>query len=80
MSWIILGRIEHIEYIEKIVDLRRDQPVQRQRMDGSIGIDREQVLVERRIDTNDILDLVVDLELQGVHRSVEVNLEEVQQR
>ena len=63
-----------MKYIEKIVDLRRDQPVQRERMDGSIGSNREQVLVERRIDTNDVLDLVIDLELQRVHRSVEVDL------
>ena len=59
--------------------LRGDEAVQGEGMDGCIGIHHEQILVERRVDTNDVLDLVVDLELQGVHGSVEVDLAEDQQ-
>ena len=55
--------------------LRGDEAVQREGMDSSIGIHHEQVLVESRVDTDDILDLVVHFELEGVHGRVEVDLE-----
>ena len=57
------------------MDLRRDETVQGERSDSRIGINHEHVLVECRIDTNDVLDLVVDLQLQRIHRRIEVNLE-----
>ena len=37
-----------------------------------IGIDSEQVLIERRVNTNNIPHLVVNLEFQGRHRGIEV--------
>ena len=46
-------------------------------VDGRVGVDGEQVLVETRVDSNHILDLVVHLELDRVHRRVEVDLKEV---
>ena len=54
--------------------LRGDESVQRQRCDGRIGVNHEHVLIERRVDTDDVLDLVVDFQLERVHRSVEVDL------
>jgi hypothetical protein len=53
---------------------RRDEMAQRSIIDGRIGIDGEEVLVEGRVDTDDVLDLVVHLELERVHRRVEVDL------
>jgi hypothetical protein len=55
-------------------DSRRDQPVERQLLHSRVGVDHEQVLVEARVNANDVLDLVVHLELEGVHRRVEVDL------
>ena len=46
-------------------------------MHCSVGIDHKQILVERGINTDDVLDLVVDFELQGVHWRIEVDLEEL---
>ena len=60
-------------------DLRRDQSIQRHRVNGCIGINHEHVLVERRVDTDDVLDLVVDLKLEWVHWRVEVDLTVLQQ-
>ena len=54
--------------------LRRDKTIEGKRRDRGISINHEQVLVEGRIDSNDVLDLVVDLEFQRVHGGVEVNL------
>ena len=42
-----------------------------------VSIHSEDILVERRVDTNDIPHLVVDLELEGRHRSVEVHTVEI---
>jgi hypothetical protein len=56
------------------LNLRRDQPIQRVLFYCGIGIDREDVLVECRVDTNDILDLMVHFQLQWVHRRVKVDL------
>ena len=54
--------------------VRRDQAIQGKRGDRSIGINHEQVLVKGRVDTDNVLDLVVDLQLEGVHRGIEVHL------
>ena len=43
-------------------------------MHRSISIDSQYVLVESRVDTNNVLDLVIHLELQGIHGSIEMNL------
>lgn len=56
------------------IDLRRDQPVDRIRLHCCISIDRKQILEERRVDTNHILDLVVHLQFERVHGRTEVNL------
>lgn len=58
----------------KCEDLRRDQAIQGEWRDGCISINHEHVLVERRIDTDDVLDLVVDLQLERVHWRIEVDL------
>ena len=55
-------------------DARRDQTIQRVRFDCRIGVDGKYVLIERWIDTNDVLDLVVHLQLKRTHGGVEVNL------
>lgn len=52
----------------------RDQPVEREWVNRGIGINHEQVLVERRVHADHILDLVVNLKLQRVHWCVEVDL------
>lgn len=54
--------------------VRRNQAVDRQRVYNSVGIHHEQILVERRVNADDILYLVVDLELQRIHGRVEVDL------
>ena len=54
--------------------LRGDEAVQREGMDSSIGIHHEHVLVEGRVDTNDVLDLMINLKFQWIHRRVKVNL------
>ena len=54
--------------------LRGDESVQRQRCDGRIGVNHEQVFVEGRVDTNNILDLMIHLQFQRIHGSIEVNL------
>ena len=46
-------------------------------MTHRVGIDSEDVLVERRVDTNHIAHLVIDLQLERSHRSVEVDSIEV---
>ena len=61
------------------MDLRRDKTIQGERRDSRIGIHHEDVLVEGRVDTNDVLDLVVDLKLERVHWRVEVDLTVLQQ-
>ena len=43
-------------------------------MNRRIGIDHEHVFVESWVDSNDVLDLVVHLQFQGVHRGAEMNL------
>ena len=43
----------------------------------SIGINSEDVLVERRVDTDDIAHLVVDLELKWAHWRIEMDTVEV---
>ena len=57
------------------MDLRRDKTIQGKRRDSRIGIHHEDVLVEGRVDTNDVLDLMVNFQLQRVHGRVEVNLD-----
>lgn len=54
--------------------VRRNQAVDRQRVYNSVGIHHEQIFVERRVNADDILYLVVDLELQRIHGRVEVDL------
>ena len=46
-------------------------------MTHGIGIDLEEVLVEGRVDSDDVPHLMVNLEFQGSHGSVEVNSVEV---
>ena len=53
---------------------RRDKPIERERINRSVGINHENVFIERRVHTNYVLDLVINLEFQRVHRGVEVNL------
>ena len=60
-----------------IAHLRGDQPVQGERRDSGIGIHHEHILVEGRVDTDDVLDLVVHLELKRVHRRIEVDLKTI---
>ena len=55
-------------------DLRGDQTVQRKWCDCRIGVDHENVFVEGRIDTDNVLDLMVNLKFQWIHRRVKVNL------
>ena len=45
-----------------------------------VSIDLEDVLVERRIDTDNVSHLMVDLQLERVHRGVKVNSVEVVQK
>ena len=45
-------------------------------MYGGVGVDHEHVLVERRVDTDDILDLMVHLELEWAHGRIKMNLNE----
>ena len=52
---------------EQDKDLRGDEAVDRVGLHCSIGIDHEHVLVESRVDTDDILDLVIHFQLEGVH-------------
>ena len=47
------------------------------RLTHSISVDLEDVFVKSRIDANDIPHLVIDLELQRRHGSVEVDSVEV---
>lgn len=56
------------------VDSRRDQPVQGQLFNSRISIDHEEILVKARIDTDNILDQVVHLELERVHWGIKVYL------
>lgn len=56
-------------------DVRRDKPIERKWIDRSISVNHEHVFVERRVHTNNILDLVVNFELQRVHRCVEMDLD-----
>ena len=42
-----------------------------------IGIHHEDVLVEGGVDSDDVAHLVVNFELEGIHRSVEVDSVEV---
>ena len=42
-----------------------------------IGIDRKDILIKRRIDSNDIAHLMINFEFQRVHRSVKVYAVEV---
>ena len=65
---------QHFVIREYETRLRRDETIEGKRRDRGISINHEQVLVEGRIDSNDVLDLVVDLEFQRVHGGVEVNL------
>ena len=60
-------------------NLRGDEPVDRHLIHSRIGIHSQNVFVERRIDTDDVLDLVVDLKLERVHWRVEVDLTVLQQ-
>ena len=45
-------------------------------MDRSIRINHEEILVKRGVNANNILDLVVHLKFERVHRRVEMNLYE----
>lgn len=70
----MLSSCQHFVIREYEIRLRRDETIEGKRRDRGISINHEQVLVEGRIDSNDVLDLVVDLEFQRVHGGVEVNL------
>ena len=64
-------------YQLKKEDLRRNQTIQRQRIHNCIRIHHEQILVERWVYTDDILDLVINLKLQRIHGGIEVDLKQV---
>lgn len=53
---------------------RRDKPVERERINGGVGINHENVFVERWVHADYVLDLVINFELQWIHRRVEVDL------
>jgi hypothetical protein len=53
---------------------RRDETVEGYRGDGGIGIDSKDILVEGRVDTDYVLDLMVYLEFERTHRRSEVDL------
>jgi len=55
-------------------DLRGYQAIQGQGLDHSIGINHKQILIEGWVDTDNVLDLVVNLKFQRIHRRAEVNL------
>ena len=74
LSCIMLSSCQHFVIREYEIRLRRDETIEGKRRDRGISINHEQVLVEGRIDSNDVLDLVVDLEFQRVHGGVEVDL------
>ena len=50
------------------------QSIEGKRLNSRVGIHHENIFIERRIDTNNILDLVEHLELEGSHGRVEVDL------
>lgn len=56
-----------------VLDEAADEVVQRERVDSRVGVDHQEVLVEGRVDADDVLDLVEDLELGGSHRRIEVD-------
>jgi hypothetical protein len=62
-----------VERTFAIFDETGDEVVEAFGVNGRVGVDGEKVLVERRIDTDDVLDLVVDFEFGGSHRRVEMN-------
>ena len=70
----MLSSCQHFVIREYEIRLRRDETIEGKRRDRGISINHEQVLVEGRIDSNDVLDLVVDFQFQRVHRGVEVHL------
>src|SRR5258706_12472433 len=76
LSCIILDQGEY-DSIERRKDLRRYQAIQRHRLDHSIGINHEQILVEGWVNADNVLDLVVNLKFQRIHRRAEVDLRSV---
>jgi hypothetical protein len=52
---------------EKKKNLRRNKAIYGQGLDSCISVNREQIFIERRIDTNNVLYLMVHLELQWIH-------------
>ena len=56
-------------------NLRRYQAIQGKSINNCIGIHHEKIFIEGWIDTNNILDLMVNLKFQWIHRRVKVNLE-----
>jgi hypothetical protein len=53
---------------------RRYEPIDGHGVHSSVGVHCKQVLVESWVDTNDVFDLMVHLQLQRVHGSIKVNL------
>ena len=70
----MLSSCQHFVIREYETHLRRDETIEGKRRDRGISINHEQILIERRVNTNDILDLMIHFQLQWVHRSVKVDL------
>jgi hypothetical protein len=68
LSWIMLPEISLLRRCkEEKKNLRRNEAIYGQGLDGCISVNRKQVFIERRIDTNDVLYLMIHLELQRIH-------------
>ena len=76
LSWIILQSPHQVLSTDHSIKKysRRDKPVERKRINRGIGINHENVFVERWVHANYVFDLVINLEFQGIHRGVEVDL------
>lgn len=62
--------------VEDVSNLRRDETIDRERVNCSIGIYHEQVFVECWVNSNNVLNLVIHLQLERAHRRVKVDLED----
>lgn len=76
LSWIILSRKINVKEMLKVENSRRNQAVNRVLLNRSISIDGEKIFVECRVDSNNVLNLVVHLQFHRVHGRVEVNLQQ----
>jgi hypothetical protein len=76
LSWIILRQNKRgTTMTVRRMHVRGNQAVDGKRIDRCISINHEQIFVEGRIDSNHILDLVVDFQFERVHWTVEMDLQ-----